>query len=273
MRTISVIGLGWIGAPLAHLLKGTFEVKGSTTTEEKRSKLLSEGIDAIRFSLNPHPEGQGFNGLFQSDIVVINIPPRTRSGDGLFHLEQIKYLKSLLDNAGVKKVIFVSSTGVYPNENQEGEYEEDFPITLANTNHDTIFKAEQMLRDNRRYELTIVRFGGLLGDDRIPLRYFTGKDNVAGHTRVNFIHRNDAVRMLAWIVAKDLWNETFNGVAPVHPLRRELYEKISRESGMAPPASYQSEPEGNDRLISSRKIEATGFKFEFPDPLDFTYAV
>jgi nucleoside-diphosphate-sugar epimerase len=273
MRTISIIGLGWVGTPLAHLLKDKFEVKGSTTTEAKRSKLLAEGIHALRFSLNPFPEGEGFNALFKSEIVVVNIPPRTRSGNGLFHLEQIKYLKSLLGNAAVKKVIFVSSTGVYPDQNSLEEYQEDFPITRENTNHETIFKAEQMLESERSYDLTIVRFGGLMGDDRIPLRYFSGKENVTGHTRVNFIHRSDAVRMLAWIIESDLWNETFNGVAPEHPLRRVLYEKISQETGFALPASYQTEFDGNDRLISSEKILATGFSFQFPDPLDFSYSI
>lgn len=279
MNTVSIIGLGWIGTPTAHLLKGSCQVIGSTTSSEKQAKLASEGIKAVRFSLNPHPEGLGFNALFQSEILIVNIPPRTRTGDGTFHLEQLKYLKSLLANSAVKKVLFVSSTGVYPSENLEGKYAEDFPLSLENTGHDTIFRAEQMLEasatlstSERNYDLTIVRFGGLLGDDRIPLRYFTGKENVAGHTRVNFIHRQDAAHMLAWIVEKGLWNQTFNGVAPRHPLRREIYEKLSRETGMAPPASYQNEPEGNDRLISAEKILATGFEFAFPDPLDFTYS-
>ncbi|GAA0879869.1 SDR family oxidoreductase [Algoriphagus jejuensis] len=271
MKTVSIIGLGWIGTPTAHLLKDRFKVKGSTTTSEKQARLLSEGINAIRFSLNPHPEGVGFNELFQSEIVIVNIPPRSRSGESAFHLEQIKYLKSLLDNSPVKKVIFVSSTGVYPNENSDHNYAEDFPITLENVGHETIFRAEQIMEKDKNYDLTIVRFGGLLGDDRIPLRYFTGKENVAGHTRVNFIHRSDAAKMLTWIVEKELWNETFNGVAPSHPLRRDLYARISQDLNIAPPASYQNEPEGNDRLISSEKIRATGFEFGFPEPLDFTY--
>lgn len=271
MNSVSIIGLGWIGTPTAHLLKDSCQVIGSTTNAEKQTKLSLEGIKAYRFSLNPHPEGIGFNALFQSEILVVNIPPRTRTGDGAFHLEQIKYLKSLLAQSPVKKVLFVSSTGVYPNENIEGKYGEDFPISMENTGHETIFRAEQMLTKDKNYDLTIVRFGGLLGDDRIPLRYFTGKENVAGHTRVNFIHRQDAARILAWIVEKGLWNETFNGVAPQHPLRRDIYEKLSQETGMAPPASYQNEPEGNDRLISSEKISATGFDFNFPDPLEFSY--
>ena len=272
MKKVSIIGLGWIGEPLAFQLqeKG-FQVLGSTTSAEKQEKLRKKGINTLRFSFNPHPEGVGFNALFQSEILVVNIPSRTRSGNGEFHLEQIKYLRGLLDNSNVKQVIFVSSTGVYPEVTSTEKYSEDFPLSVENTGNDTIFRAEQLLERDRNYDLTIVRFGGLLGDDRIPGKYFSGKENVAGHTRVNFIHRRDAVRLLAWVIERELWGQTFNGVAPIHPLRKEIYEKNATELGIAPPASYQNEPEGKNRLIDSKKILESGFEFEFPDPLAFSY--
>ena len=272
MKTVSIIGLGWIGEPLGLLLnqKG-FRVLGSTTSVEKQEKLALKGLQAIRFSLNPHPEGLGFNALFQSEILVVNIPPRTRSGNGSFHLEQLNYLRTLIDRSSVKQVIFVSSTGIYPELNSLEKYRENYPITLENTGNDTLFRAESWMEKNRAYDLSIVRFGGLMGKDRIPGKYFSGKENVAGHTRVNFIHQEDAVSMIAWIIEKGLWNETFNGVAPIHPLRREIYEKNAAELGLAPPASYQNESYGKDRLIDSSKILETGFEFKFPDPLEFSY--
>ncbi|WP_026951986.1 Rossmann-fold NAD(P)-binding domain-containing protein [Algoriphagus mannitolivorans] len=272
MKSISIIGLGWIGQPLGILLqeKG-FQVLGSTTSAEKQFKLNQKGLEALRFSLNPHPEGVGFNKLFQSEILVVNIPPRTRSGNGLFHREQLKYLRALIDQSSIQKVVFVSSTGIYPEMVSEEEYGEDFPITLENTGNDILLKAEKMMDAERKFDLTVIRFGGLMGEERIPGKYFSGKENVAGHTRVNFIHQNDAVRIIAWIIEKGLWNQTFNGVAPIHPLRREIYEKNASELGIAPPASYQNEPEGKDRLIDSSKILSTGFEFEYPDPLEFDY--
>lgn len=272
MKTVSIIGLGWIGEPLGLLLnqKG-FRVLGSTTSVEKQEKLALKGLQAIRFSLNPHPEGLGFNALFQSEILVVNIPPRTRSGNGSFHLEQLNYLRTLIDRSSVKQVIFVSSTGIYPELNSLEKYRENYPITLENTGNDTLFRAESWMEKNRAYDLSIVRFGGLMGKDRIPGKYFSGKENVAGHTRVNFIHQEDAVSMIAWIIEKGLWNETFNGVAPIHPLRREIYDKNAAELGLAPPASYQNESYGKDRLIDSSKILETGFEFKFPDPLEFSY--
>ncbi|RIW16245.1 epimerase [Algoriphagus lacus] len=272
MKTVSIIGLGWIGEPLAfHLMGKGLQVQGSTTSGEKQEKIRAKGINAIRFSLNPYPEGLGFNALFQSEILVVNIPPRTRSGNGGFHLEQLKYLRSLIDHSPVRKVIFVSSTGIYPEAPTGEKYGENFLLTFENTGNQTLLQAEQLMDEGREFELTIVRFGGLMGEDRIPGKYFSGKEHVAGHTRVNFIHRQDAVRLLGWVIDKELWNETFNGVAPIHPLRREVYEKNASDLNIAPPISYQNEPEGNDRLIDSCKILRTGFEFEFPDPLGFLY--
>jgi len=272
MKTISIIGLGWLGKPLGILLsdKG-LRVLGSTTSEEKVKRLSSKDLEVLRFSLNPHPEGVGFHALFQSETLVVNIPPRSRSGNGEFHLEQLKYLRSLIDSSPIKRVIFVSSTGIYPESPSKEKYAEEFPLTLENTGNEILLRAELLMGKDRNYDLTIVRFGGLMGKDRIPGKYFSGKENVAGHTRVNFIHQNDAVGIMAWVIEKELWNQTFNGVAPIHPLRSDIYEKNAAELGIAPPASYQNELEGIDRLIDSSKILQTGYEFEFPDPLGFEY--
>lgn len=272
MKKISIIGLGWLGEPLGiYLREKDFQVIGSTTSEEKRNRLTSNGLEVVRFSLNPHPEGLSFHTLFQSEILVVNIPPRTRSGNGEFHLEQLKYLRSQIDSSVIKKVIFVSSTGIYPEAPSSENYSEEYPLTIENAGNDILLQAERLMVKDRNFDLTIVRFGGLMGKERIPGKYFSGKENVAGHTRVNFIHQNDAVGILAWVIEKELWNETFNGVAPIHPLRKEIYEKNAAELGIASPASYQYEPEGIDRLIDSRKILETGYEFEFPDPLNFHY--
>lgn len=47
---VSIVGLGWLGEPLAaHLLRRGLKVKGSTTTPEKIGKLSEKGIMAYPF--------------------------------------------------------------------------------------------------------------------------------------------------------------------------------------------------------------------------------
>lgn len=272
MKKVAIIGLGWIGLPLAKFLQDrNWEVYGSTTSKEKKATLRESGILAIQFQLDPFPKGEGFQKLLQAEYMVINIPPKSRSQSSGFYLEQLKYLMSILRQSEVKKVVFVSSTGVYPSKKNGLTYTEDFVLTDENAGNSTLLAAEKMTLNESNFDSTIIRFGGLLGVDRIPGRYFSGKDQVVGHTRVNFIHQEDAVRVIAWILEEELWDKTYNGVAPVHAVRKEIYEKNSQELGIKPPKSYAPPKEGEDRLISPEKLLSTGFEFHFPDPLDFTY--
>ncbi|MDO9552269.1 NAD(P)H-binding protein [Rhodonellum sp.] len=270
MKKISVIGLGWLGEPLAkQLIKKGYHVMGSTTSPEKQERFEKQGIPSALLSFVPYPEGVDFHPLFETDLLIVNIPPRSRTFPESFHPEQIKYIKAMATQAGIKKIIYVSSTSVYPDANQE--VRESDPLTLENTGNKALFNAEQLLWQDKNYDLTIIRFGGLLGVDRIPGRYFSGKENVVGDSQVNYIHRDDAVNLIDWVIEKSLWNETFNGVCPIHPQRREIYEKNALDLGMPPPSSYAAEGTSKWKVISPQKIQDTGLAFKIPNPLDFWY--
>ncbi|MBW3469013.1 epimerase [Arthrospiribacter ruber] len=269
MQRISIIGLGWLGIPLADTLKNKgYSVKGSTTQKDKQSQLKEKDYEVSLLNFNPHPEGESFNGLFDTDILFVNIPPRSRTMPETFHPEQIKFLRALIDRHDIKKVIYVSATSVYPDLSQTATEEDS--LSLSNTGNKALLTAENILKSGKTYDLTIIRYGGLLGVDRIPGKYFSAKENVQGDTPVNYIHRDDAVSLAAWIIEKGLWNETFNAVAPKHPLRREVYEKNAADLGFPPPKSY-SQNEASFKVISPEKIITTGFTFTIPDPLDFWY--
>ena len=271
MASVSIIGLGWLGLPLANCLKKKgFEVKGSTTSPKKLSDLNSAGFSTSLLKFAPHPEGKGFQDLFESDILFINIPPRSRTMPDSFHPEQVKFIKSMAVQAGIKKIIYVSSTSIYPDLNKE--LDESFLMTKENTGNSALFQSETLLLQNPEYDLTIVRFGGLLGVDRIPGKYFSGKSNVVGDSPVNYIHRDDAVGISSWVIENNLWNQVFNGVAPKHPKRKLVYEKNSLELGFPPPSDYSDEGSTDWKQISSQKIISTGYKFQIPDPLDFWYS-
>lgn len=269
MQKISIIGLGWLGLPLAKHLKSLgYSIKGSCTSEEKAALLKEHGLDTYPFKLDPHPVGTGFHSLFDTDILVVNIPPRSRTMPESFHPEQIKFLKALAQQHGIKKVIFVSSTSVYPDLWQEAR-EGDF-LDQHTTGSPSILQAERLIRESEGMDKTIIRFGGLLGMDRIPGRYFSGKSQVVGDSPVNYIHQQDAVRMISWVISQGLWNEVFNGVAPLHPTRREVYEKNADMMGFPPPLSY-AEPGSPWKKIMADKILSTGFEFLYPNPLEFSY--
>jgi nucleoside-diphosphate-sugar epimerase len=272
MRTVSIVGLGWLGRPLAqHLLKKGLLVKGSTTSKEKSISLREEGINTAVLHLSPHPEGEGFGNLFVADVLFVNIPPKSRTNSDAFYLEQNKFLKEMAKQADIQKVIFASSTSVYLD--ADFQYSEDYPLTNVNSGSPGILQAERLWFDDKEIQCSVIRFGGLLGVDRIPGRYFSGKENVVGDTPVNFIHRDDAVRLATWVIEKELFGEVFNAVAPIHSRRRDIYEKNARDLGFPAPNSYAPGGTMPSKVISSEKILETGFKFDYPDPMDFWFEI
>ena len=264
MKQVSIIGLGWLGEAAGLLLqKQGYSVLGSTTRLEKVGLLRNKGLDAVYFALDPNPKGTAYAQLFDSEILVVTLPPRSRKGDGEVYLQQLVSLRGLVEKSAVRQVIFISSTGIYPNISKAEPYTEEEEISESKAGNAILLQAEALMGNSSKYDLTILRMGGLMGVDRIPGVYFSGKEQVVGHTRVNFIHQVDAAGIIVWAINQGLWNQTFNGVAPEHPLRREVYQHN---------ASFQNAADEEvGRLISSEKIISTGFTFEYPDPLTFSY--
>lgn len=263
---ISIVGLGWLGEPLAKcLLNNGHQVKGSTTSWVKAKRLAGEGIAAKVLRFNPHPEGEDPEFIFDSEVLVINIPPAVKIHGETHYLDQLRAVLQCSKVSGRKKIIFISTTSVYPSANQWVSEEEEFLPGQGGY----LLEAENILKGDRLHDLTILRLGGLFGGQRIPGKYFANQAGVAGHPPVNYIHRNDAVGIVHWIIQQGLWNQVYNGVAPIHPSRREVYERNAVQMGFGKPLAYEDPPASPWKMVSSQKIIETGFQFQFPDPRDF----
>src|SRR6218665_2853154 len=91
MKTISILGCGWLGKPLGQALSQTgWHVRGSTTREENMEAIRAMGIHPYLLKLDPVIEGDGREEFFQVDILVISIPPKRKSGQTEMFLRQMK---------------------------------------------------------------------------------------------------------------------------------------------------------------------------------------
>ena len=78
--SISILGCGWLGFPLAQsLVSEGFKVNGSTQTESKLTQLTEAGIHAFHLRLSPHEIQGDIAHFLQSDILILNIPPGRRN--------------------------------------------------------------------------------------------------------------------------------------------------------------------------------------------------
>lgn len=266
MKTISILGCGWLGIPLARrLLQEGYTVKGSTTRAEKLPSLKDVGIAPYLLGLSPELRGQKAEEFFSTDVLIIDIPPQVHKQGADFHPQQIGSILEAVTTNEQLMVLYTSSTSVYPNEGEDLTEDDAKPEAVGANK--TLLKAEEMLQEALGSRLSIIRFGGLMGYDRISGKWSRGSE--LEDTPVNYIHRDDAVEIIVQLIAQEKWGETFNAVAPRHPGRAAIYQQNAAAFGW-PPASVV--PASAKKTISSKKLQqALAYNFIFPDPMAFSY--
>lgn len=260
-QTISILGCGWLGLPVAKaLVSSGFAVKGSTTRSEKLPIMEQSGIESFLITLDPEfPQSEA--SFFGSDILLVNVPPRNKHGQEDYHRKQLLSIRENAENQQVKKVLYVSSTGVYPDTNKIVK-EEDAEPGRRSRGGVPLLEMEQIFLSSDKFETTIVRFGGLHGEDRHPGRFLSGKQGLAGADNpVNMIHLTDCIGVISCIIAKGAWGQTYNACAPTHPSRKDFYERAAAELNMpAPTFSDEIKP---FKIVSSEKlINELGYLFK-----------
>ncbi len=276
-KRISILGCGWLGFPLAKRILDkdiSTLVKGSTTSFDKIEKLKESGIESYLINLNPSYEldSESITNFLDSDLLIIAIPPGIRRNPENFHISQINKLLPYIKQSPLQEIIYISSTSVYPDLNRivtekdvtaPGDAASKELVATENTITESVLDAN----------VTIVRFGGLLGYDRIPGKYVKGKkDLTTQETPVNYIHRDDAIEALIAIISGEAPNQTFNIVAPIHSKRGEVYTKTCLEFNWPPPTYLVTEKLENYKIVSPQKFQSWyNFKFIYPDPLHFYY--
>lgn len=265
MKNISILGIGWLGLPLAKtLLKNGFTVKGSTTSQDKLSQLLAEGIDPYLVRVKPEGvEGDVSEFLEGTDVLIVDIPPGLRKEPDLDFSGSIQKLASEIEKAGIKKVLFVSSISVYEETESFKIYTEDSQPNATSRNGSELAKAERILLENTSFETTVLRFGGLIGAGRHPVKYMAGRKNLSNPLGpVNLIHQEDCIGIIISLLEKDIFGEVFNAVYPLNPPKEEYYRKKAGEAGLEPPEFNHSKPSVGKIISASKVMRELEYEFK-----------
>lgn len=269
---ISILGCGWLGLPLAeHFRDNGYTVKGTTTSKEKLELLSGKKITPFLLKLNPHLECENCDDFWDSDLLVLNIPPgRNRDNVEEFHTKQIKSVIEKISASSIKLVIFVSSTSVYPEKPGIVAEVDTAPNNAIRSSGNALLKAEEMLLSHSKFKTTVVRFGGLYGYDRHPANFLAGRKNLErGNAPVNLIHRDDCIGIIQKIIDENITNDIFNAVSDGHPPRNMFYPAAAEKLDLDPPTFKEDENE-NYKVVSNRKVkQILRYKFKYPNPMDF----
>lgn len=270
---ISILGCGWLGFPLAKkLIENGYEVKGSTTAESKLEILKSNGITPYLIELSEDKIiGNITEFLNDSNIILIDIPPGLRKESlalyGKTFVNKIKSLLPYIENSNIEKVIFISSTSVYGDSILIPTITEESILHPDTESGKQLVEVENIFRNNRNFDSIIIRFGGLIGEDRNPAKFLAGKTNIANpEAPINFIHQEDCIGIIVEMLKQHLdklsvtekhdklWNETYNAVAPNHPTRAAYYTQKAIELHLPKPEFNEKEPSVG-KIVSNEKLE------------------
>ncbi len=236
---IGVLGCGWLGLPLAlELIERGYRVWGTTTSQSKMQALEERGIQSYFIRLNSDSiEGPIDEFLAGLDILIINVPPALRRFPEASYYDKMMTLFNEVKKASVEKVVFVSSTSVYGK--AEGEITEEDSTQPVTVSARQLVDTEQLYMKDSTVQTSVVRFGGLIGPDRHPVKHLAGRTDLTnGDEAVNLIHRDDCIHMIISIIQAGWWNEIFNGVYPDHPRKADYYREEALIRGLQAP-SYE----------------------------------
>lgn len=269
---ISVLGCGWLGFPLAdRLLSLEHTIKGSTTTPKKLNILQQSGIDSYLLELPDSLSDEKNESFWDSDILFLNIPPgrRNQNVEDEFPANIEKVITKAREHK-ISWIIFASSTSVYPKFSgltTEGDAKKG---EAARPSGEAILKGEELIRKSG-IDYTILRFSGLYGYDRHPVKQMSGKTDLEEGLRpVNLVHQLDCVNIITEIINQKKRNEIYNVVSDGHPPRKEFY-KCAAKYFELPPPTFKEDNNTGYRIVSNEKLKKDLFyEFNYPNPMDHT---
>jgi len=270
MKKVAIIGLGWLGMPLAlSLVARGYQVLGSKTTPDGVEAARMCGIESYPLLLDPLMEcdSEAQDALFNVDALILTLPAR-RSGDGEnFYFQAVQQVVDTALAHGVPRIIFTSSTSVYGE--SDGVVDESSPLHPVTSSGRVLKELESWLHSLPGTEVDIVRLAGLVGPERHPGRFMANKTQLPnGHSGVNLVHLDDVIEALNLLLRAPQGGHTYNLCAPGHPTRAVFYPQMARQLGLTPPQFLSEDKTGSGKLVDGSLIcRELGMVYQYPDPL------
>lgn len=272
MKRVSIVGLGWLGMPLAQaLLHANYHVCGTKRTKDGMMAASHCGINTCQLHLTPDLicDTADLQELLDTDALIITLPASRSADNSASYIQAVQNLVNSARAAGVVRIIFTSSTSVYGS--NSGEMTEQSLLQPDTVAGHSLVRLEQWLHDLPGTAVDILRLAGLAGPGRHPGRFLAGKKGLTcGAHGVNLVHLDDVIAAIILLLNTPSQGRTFNLCAEQHPRRDKYYPEVARLLGLTEPEFVQSE-QSDGKIINGQAICNTlGFKYQFSDPYKMT---
>ncbi|EXU75195.1 SDR family oxidoreductase [Erwinia mallotivora] len=268
MKRVAIVGLGWLGMPLAmSLMARGWQVAGTKTTADGVEAARMCGVESYCLRLTPELicEADELEALLKADALVITLPASRTAQGGEAYLLAVQQIVDSALAYGIPRIIFTSSTSVYGN---GGVMKESSPLEPVTAAGKTLKELETWLHQLPGTSVDILRLSGLVGPGRHPGRFLAGKtDLTEGSHGVNLVHLDDVTEAVTLLLQTPKGGHVYNLSAAEHPARNQFYPAVARQLGLAAPTFVAEEQTSRGKIIDGSKIcRELGFEYQHPDP-------
>ncbi|MBL4710695.1 MAG: NAD(P)-binding domain-containing protein [Flavobacteriales bacterium] len=266
MKTVGIIGLGWLGLELASSFKKMgFQIVGTTRSLSKAQEIKREFNQIIPYQLGESLEILSFN--YQVDLFVLTIPP---SSVVEYSIELNKTIRFLKKNHKTAKIVYTSSISVYGSASRN--IDETSSINPETLNAKKIVEVERYLTENYYESAAIIRLAGLVGGNRDPVHYLSGKTGVKKpRAKVNLIHREDVLHLILTLM-EHFQAGIFNLACTSHPIRKDYYNWMAEQKGLLQ-VEFDEEDIRLDKVVNCIAVKSMNFEFKYNSPYDFPISI
>ena len=261
---IGVLGCGWLGLGVAQsYVADNFIVHGSRQSKKGADSLQKHGVHGfvVQISEN-HDSGNLTEFLNGVSRLFLTIPPGLQKNPKRDFVAMIHQLLPHIHSSEVKEVVFTSSTGVYGP--QQGLVSPSIVPQPQTESGRQLLEVESLLRSQDGFSTQIVRLGGLLGDDRHPVKQLAKLPVVYNpQAPINLIHKVDAIGLLRYLTDRAPWQRIYNGVAPWHPTKQDFYEQAAKEMQLPSP-KFAEDPGNANKVVTDPQVQSLGYAFLEP---------
>ena len=269
---VMIAGCGYVGIRLADSLQAKgHDVVGVRRNWQDHPKQKFATVDADLSTAGSIPEISGISH-------IVYTASAGNFTDEAYKSAYVDGLKNILDYANrhqssLRRILFISSTGVYGKSNGEDVNEDTKVKAGQNFSSMRLLEAENLLL-NSKIPSTILRFSGIYG----PGRQMLLDQVIDGSARIspkeiqwtNRIHLEDCTGVLEFMLKHPTPERLYLCTDDLPTPKNEILLWIAKKLNLPAPISDSLEPSlqrvshrGN-RRVSNARLKNAGYNFRFP---------
>ena len=263
-KRIGILGCGWLGLGLSRsfIVEGHV-VHGSRQSSKGADFLKENKISSFIIQINENEViGDLSDFLFKVNCLFLTLPPGIQNNPKRNFVSVIQQLIPHIQNSKVQQVVFTSSTNVFGP--QQGLVTPQTTPKPVSESGKQLLEVEKILLSQPHFSTQIVRLGGLIGDDRHPVKQLAKLPIIHNpEAPINLIHKTDAIGLLRYLFEQGLWQKIYHGVSPWHPTKKDFYTNAAKQLQISSP-KFSSEKGLVTKVVSDPYIELGAYRFIEP---------